>query len=170
MDPTIFIAVTSAAVVLQALIMVALYLAVRKAIAKIEGLSEEVRDKVLPPVVLAHAMLVDMRPKVETVIENLSESTTRIRAQVERLDATLTDAVERARLQVIRADEMVGHTMDRIEHTRDIVHSTVEKAVVSPVRQISGLVRGVSTGFEVFFGAKRRGRNGTGSAQDEMFI
>ena len=89
-----------------------------------------------------------------------------VRAQVVRIDAALTDVVDRTRLQVIRADEMVSHTMDKIEETGDMVRKTV----VSPVKHISGVVRGVSTGFEVFFGAKRRRRNGNGVSQDEMFI
>jgi len=45
--------------------------------------------------------------------------------------------VDRTRLQVIRADELLNRTMDRIEETTDVVHRTV----VSPVRQLSGLVQ-----------------------------
>lgn len=166
MDPTIYIVVSTAAIVLQALVLIAMFLAVRKVTAKVESLADDVQDKVLPMVSTAQSMLVELRPKIETVADNVAASTTTIRAQLQRIDATLTDAVDRARLQVIRADEMVNHTMDRLEETRDIVHH----AVVSPVRHISGVVRGVSTGFEVFFGGKRRRRNGNGASQDEMFI
>jgi hypothetical protein len=182
MDPTtIFIGVTAAAVVLQALILVAMYLAVRKIGAKVESLATEVQDNVLPkvsslasdmkvkvlPVVdTAHSMLLESRPKIEAAIADVSSTTAVVRAQVVRIDAALTDVVDRTRLQVIRADEMVSHTMDKIEETGDMVRRTV----VSPVKHISGVVRGVSTGFEVFFGAKRRRRNGNGVTQDEMFI
>jgi hypothetical protein len=39
------------------------------------------------------------------------------------------------------------------------------------VRQISGLVHGITTGFETFFGGRRYRRNGGSVApQDEMFI
>ena len=41
---TIWIAVTSSAVILQALIMLAMYLAMRKTSAKVEGLAEEVKN------------------------------------------------------------------------------------------------------------------------------
>ena len=166
MDPTIFIVVSTAAIVLQALVLVAMYFAMRKVSAKVESLITEVKDKALPTAVTVHSMLVELRPKVEAVVEDVSGTTAMVRAQLQRIDATLTDAIDRTRLQVIRADEMVNHTMDRLEETRDLVH----RAVVSPVRHISGVVRGVSTGFEVFFGAKRRRRNGNGVSQDEMFI
>jgi hypothetical protein len=180
MDSAIFIAI-AAAVVLQAMILVAMYLAVRKVGAKVEALATEVqggllpkvtalttqvKDTVLPAVGTAHAMLLELKPKVEAVADDIKSTTAIVRAQAVRIDATLTDIVDRTRLQVIRADEMVNRTMDKIEETGELV----KKTVVSPVRHISGVVRGVSTGFEVFFGGRRRRRNGNGATQDEMFI
>jgi hypothetical protein len=81
------------------------------------------------------------------------------------VDATLTDIVDRTRLQVIRADEFVNSTMDKLEETREVV----QKTVVSPVRQISGLMRGVGAGLEAFF-SRRRTRSSVSAPQDEMFI
>jgi hypothetical protein len=43
--------------------------------------------------------------------------------------------------------------------------------VISPLRQVNGLMSAISTGVEVFLGQKRRHRkNGRGVPQDEMFI
>lgn len=163
---TIFIAVTAAAVLLQAGILAGMFFAMRKTSAKVESLAEEVKTKVLPTAELAHSMLSDLRPKIETLVDNVSVSTTVLRTQMERVDATLTDIVDRTRLQVIRADEFVSNTMDKLEETRE----AVQRTVVSPVRQISGLMHGLSVGVEAFFG-RRRGRNsGSNVQQDEMFI
>jgi len=161
---TIFIAVTSAAVVIQAGILVAMYLAVRQTTARTEALASEVRTKVLPTVELAHSMLEDLRPKVESIVNNFSESSAVARNQMERLDATMGDLLDRARLQVIRADELVGRALDRVEETGDLV----SKTVVSPVRQVSGLLQGLTAGLEFFFSGRRRSRDG--AVQDEMFI
>jgi hypothetical protein len=162
---TIFIAVTAAAVVLQAGILAGMFFAMKKTSAKVESLAEEVKTKILPTAELAHSMITELRPKIETVMDNVSVSTTVLRTQLERIDATLTDIVDRTRLQVIRADEFVTGTMDKLEETREVVQRTV----VSPVRYLSGLAHGVSVGFESFFG-RRRGRNSVGVPQDEMFI
>ena len=162
----IFIAVTAAAVVIQAGILVALYLSVRQTSARIDALAAEVRTKVLPVAETAHSMLMQFRPRLETLVANVSESSTMVRNQMERLDATVSDAVDRARLQVIRADELLNRTLDRVESTTDIVHKTV----LSPVRQMSGLVQGITTGLEFLIGARRRQRNGVPVPQDEMFI
>jgi hypothetical protein len=163
---TIFIAVTSAAVVIQAGILVALYLAVRQSSARLEALANEVRGKVLPTVDMAQSMLTELRPRVETLVTNASESSTIVRNQLERLDATVNDVIDRARLQVIRADELLGRTLDRVEQTTEIV----QKTVVSPVRQVSGVFQGVMAGMEFLFAGKRRQRNSSPVAQDEMFI
>ena len=168
MDNTLliwFIAVTACAVLLQAGILAGMYFAMRKTSAKVESLAEEVKTRVLPTAELAHSMMSDLRPKIETLVDNVSVSTTVLRTQLERIDATLTDIVDRTRLQVIRADGFVTSTMDKLEETRE----SVQRTVVSPVRQISGLMHGLTVGVEAFFN-RRRSRNSPTVQQDEMFI
>jgi hypothetical protein len=162
----IFIGVTAAAVVIQAGILVALYLSVRQTSARMEAMATEVKTKVLPVAETAHSMLVEFRPQLQTLLTNVSESSTKIRNQIERLDAAVADAIDRTRLQVIRADELLNRTLDRVENTTNLVHKTV----VSPVRQFAGLVQGITSGVEFLIGAKRRRRNGVPVPQDEMFI
>jgi hypothetical protein len=162
----IFIGCTAAAVVIQAGILVAMYLALRQTSARMEALATEVRSKVLPAAETAYSMLTEFRPHLQTLVTNVSESSTMVRTQMERLDATVSDAIDRARLHVIRVDELLNRTLDRVESTTNLVHRTV----VSPVRQLSGLVQGITSGLEFLIGVKRRGRNGVPVPQDEMFI
>ena len=163
----IFIAVTTFAVVIQAGILVGLYLAVRRSTAKMETLATEFSSKALPTIETAQNMLVELRPKIEVLTANLSESTTVLRNQINRVDATVSDILDRTRLQVIRADKLLNRTMDRVEETSEVVHKTV----VSPLRQVSGFMTALTTGLEAFFGEKRRHpKNGMGVPQDEMFI
>jgi methyl-accepting chemotaxis protein len=167
----LFIALTGAAVVLQAGILAALYLAMRKSSARMEALAVEVKTKALPTLETAQAMLTELRPKLTIIADNLTEVTHSVRSQVERVDATVSDAVDRARLQVIRADELLSRTLDRVEETSDMVHQTV----VSPVRQFSGLIQGVTAGIEFLLGGRGRRNGGSREArrpvpQDEMFI
>jgi len=170
MDDTllkIFIAVTTFAVVAQAGILVGLYVAVRKSTARMEALATEVKSRVLPTVETAQNLMVELRPKIDVISNNLAESSDLVRNQLGRLDATVTDVLDRARLQVIRADELLNRTMDKVEETSEVVHKTV----ISPLRQVNGLMAAISTGVDVFLGQKRRHpRNGGGVPQDEMFI
>ena len=176
----IFIAVTSFAVLIQAGVLVALFLTARKTMTKMEALAEEVKGKGIPLIETVHATVVELRPKIEAIAArveaiagkveeiraNVSESSATVKNQISRIDATITDVVDRARLQVIRADELLGRTIDKVEETSEAVHRTV----TSPLRQVNGLVAAISTGFEVFVGQKKRPRNGSNVPQDEMFI
>ena len=163
----LFIICTAVAVMIQAGILVALFVAVRKTSGRIEALASDVTSKALPTMETAQQMLVTLRPRVEDIVANVEHSARMARGQVERLDATVSDIVDRTRLQVIRADELVNRTMDRVEETSDMVHRTV----ISPIRQLSGLMQGLSAGVEFFMGRKRRQpRDGMGVPQDELFI
>jgi len=168
---TIFIGVTAVAVLLQAGLLLGMYLAMRKTSTRLESLAEEVKTKALPTIDSAHALLNDIRPKIEVIAENLSVATSTVRGQLERVDATVNDVVDRARLQVIRADDLLNRTLDKVEETSEIVHKTV----VSPVRQVSGLIRGVTAGIEFLVGRHGRGNGRSRDVrrpvpQDEMFI
>ena len=168
---TIFIAVTAAAVVLQVFILLALYLAVRKLSARLESVVDETQSRVFPLLENAKSMQQDVkafleisRPKIDVILDNAAHVTTTARADVERVQATVNDLLDRLRLQVIRADEMVTRTMDRVEETSE----RVQHAVTAPVRQVSGIVQGISVGVGTFFSYQKRRRNGGPS--DEMFI
>ena len=168
---SLFIAVTGIAVLLQAAVLLAMYLAMRKSGQRMEELVGDVKTKLMPTVVEAQAMITALRPKIETIVENMSETTTTLRSEVRRVDATVNDAVDRARLQIIRADELLSRTLDRVEQTSDMVHKTV----ISPVKQLSGLVQGITTGLEFLFGSRNRRNGGSREErrpvpQDEMFI
>jgi methyl-accepting chemotaxis protein len=168
----LFIALTAIAVALQAGVLTALFLAVRKSSVRMEALATEVKTKALPALETAQEILAELRPKLTIIADNLAETTHSVRSQVERVDATVNDVVDRARLQIIRADELLSRTIDRVEETSDMVHNTV----VSPVRQVSGLIQGVAAGVEFLFGGRRSRKNGSSREarrpvpQDEMFI
>lgn len=168
---TVFIALTGLAVALQAGVLLAMYLTMRKSGERMEALAAEVKTKVLPTVEQANEFLTEIRPKLQVIADNLEDATTLMRDQVQRVDATVTDTVDRARLQIIRADELVSRTLDRVEETSDMVHKTV----ISPVRQLSGLMQGITVGLEFLFGNRARKNGGSREErrpvpQDEMFI
>jgi ElaB/YqjD/DUF883 family membrane-anchored ribosome-binding protein len=162
---TIFIIVAAIAIVVQMGVLIAMYFSMKKTSNRVEMLANEVQNRALPTLESAHALIVQSRPKVDLILDNLAETSTRLRGQVERVDDTLTDIVDRTRLQVIRADELVTRTMDRVEETTEFV----QHSVISPIRRASGVLQGIGAGLGFLLG-RRRGGNGVGLPQDEMFI
>lgn len=167
---TIFIAVTSAAVVLQMLIMAGMYFTVRKLSVRLRTVSDEVKTQALPLIDNVKSLQADVKrivetsaPKLELVLDNTAAITTTAHAGIGRVESTVNDMLDRARLQIIRADEMVTRAMDQVEETTEkVAHS-----VTSPVKHASGIMQGISTGFGAYFGQKRQRERGP---SDEMFI
>jgi hypothetical protein len=167
---TIFIAVTSAAVVLQMLILAGMYFTVRALSMHLKSAADEIKAQAFPLLENGKVMQAELKriletstPKVELVLDNASAITTTAHAGIGRIETTVNDILDRARLQVIRADEMVTRAMDSVEDTTEKVAHTV----TSPVKHANGLVQGITAGFGAYFGQKRK-RNGGPS--DEMFI
>ncbi len=175
---TAFIAVTAAAVVLQMIFLGIMAYTMRKLAARVEALADKVDDttgvvqaRVLPLLDQAKTVQEQVksfvetsRPQIETVIANLTQISTTARTTSERLQVTINDAIDRTRLQVIRGDEMITRTLNRVEETSD----KVQQSVMSPVRQVSGIIQGISAGVGVYFNQQKRRRNG--GPADEMFI
>ena len=162
----IFVAVTAAAVLLQAVLLLAMYLTMRKTTSRLESLAEQVQTNVMPVVRETSALLASSRGRIEEVVGDIASTTSMVRGQVERIDAALSDVIDRARLQVIRADEVVGRTLDRVDEVSEAVHHKV----ISPVRQLSGIVSGLTVGFDALFRRSRRRGNGSGVPEDELFV
>src|SRR5260370_33138529 len=107
----LFIAVTAIAVVVQAGILLGLYLSVRKSSAKIEALASEVLNSALPAVETALGMLGELRPKIEALTDNVSVSGTLGRKHFGHLDRVLSAALDSTRVLVMRPSCRVTGTL-----------------------------------------------------------
>jgi hypothetical protein len=158
----LFVGLTAFALLAQAAALFGMFVLLRKTTVRMEALTSDVTGKLLPMAETAHSTLLELRPRIESIVDNVNESSSIVRGQMQKLDSTLSELLDRGRLQVIRADEMVSRAMDRVEET---THS-VQKTVSIPVRQFSGIMKGVSAGLEYLITKRRREE----VPQDEMFI
>jgi len=163
----VFIVVTALAVVIQAGVLVSLYISVKKTSSRVESIAGDLQQRAVPALDAATAILNNSRGNLQTLTENLAATSTSLRNQVERVETTMGDIIDRTRLQVIRADEMVSRTLDRVEETSEFVQHTV----ISPVKQLAGLVSGLTVGLDAFF-RRRKGpqRSQPQTEDEELFI
>ena len=171
MDPAlkVFIYTAAVAMIAQMFIVLAVAIALARSRHRVERLFTEVHSRALPIFSSAETIINQSRGKIDLVMNNLVSTTGTLKAQMDHLDATVNDIVDRTRLQVIRADDIVTRTLDRVEETSEMVQNTV----VSPVRQISGIMQGVSAGLSVFFShnrGRRRRANARVTQDEELFI
>src|SRR5437899_3127575 len=165
---TTFVIATCLAVIIQAGILVALFLSVKKTGERMEAIANRVEVSVLPVLESTKVILEDATPKLKEITGNLAETTGTLRAQVSRMDATFNDVVDRTRLQVIRVDELVSRTIDKVEETTEMMQHTV----LTPMKQLSGLMQGLSVGIGAYLSRRRKAAmEAAGASEDEeMFI
>lgn len=162
----IFIGVSSAAIVIQAGLLLAMYKTTKRTSERFELLATEIRTKALPAVESVQTLIADNKGRVEEIIGNLADASSTARSQLLRIDATLSDALDRTRLQVMRVDELTTSTLDKVEETTAIL----QHSVVGPVRRINGVISGLSAGLGMFVGARRVRKNGPRAGEEDMFI
>jgi ABC-type transporter Mla subunit MlaD len=165
---TVFVAVTSAAVVLQMGILLALYLTVRRSTAQMESIALDMQRRVTPLIENTRDVLADATPKLRELTANLAEASASLRKNSATLGDIAVDMAARTRNKVARADDMLSRTLERVEKTT----GAVQNSVMSPVRHVSGILQGISVGIGAFRNQKREVRNERQrSADDEgMFI
>ena len=167
---TAFVIATCLAVIIQAGILLGMFISMKKTSERMEALAKRVEEKALPVLESTRVILEDTAPKLKEITANLAEVSGTIKTQVNRMDATFNDAVDRTRLQVIRVDELVSRTIDKVEETTEMVQHTV----LAPMKQLTGVIQGLSVGVGAFLNRRRKAAMEAAAAgradDDEMFI
>lgn len=155
-----FVVVTGLAVSLQAIILLLIFVAVRKAAKAIRDEAENLRTSIMPVIfdtrdliantqgaladsqaLLANAQgfVTRVTPRIESATADIVEITHRLREQTAEMQSSALEIMDRVRRQSIRADEMFSHLLDTLEYAGGFVAEAVSK----PVRQVSGILRSV---------------------------
>lgn len=160
-NPTILIAilaVTGAAVVLQTLILFALYLTARKAARTLGTAAGELRESALPTLKTTREFLERSRvvldsiaPNIESGAKDFAEIAGKVRAQTDTAQSTITEIVDRVRSQAERLDHQLTSALDAVDRASEYVN----QAVVGPMRQLSNLLAGVRAGMNSLRGGPR---------------
>jgi methyl-accepting chemotaxis protein len=169
-NPTMlaFVIVAAVAIVLQMVILLFLYLAIRQSTSRLEAIAGRLEEQSSPILETSRAILEDAQPKIAAITSNLAESTALVRTHVGDFGEVTGEIVERARLQAARLDDLISDTVDKIEATADVV----QNSVLSPIRRVQALIQAVSAGVG-FLRANRSRRKSSGNStedDEEMFI
>jgi len=167
----IFVAVTSVAVVLQAIIMLGMFITMRKTMARTQALQEQLNQQALPAVKKVRTLVDESTPKLESAVSHVTESAELLRAQVGKIDDAVSEIVELVRARAAEAGDLASRTMGRVDQTAAAVQATVNL----PLRRFAGLVEGLVAAINHLATAKTaRRQSGTEGAQrapsEDMFI
>lgn len=140
------IGVAALALLMQTIILLALYRGVSKATQSMKEEIEELRSSVTPildttrqVVGTTRELMVRLTPKVEATVVDVAELARGLRVQAADVEAATEEILERVRKLTERIDGMFSGTLDAV----DKAGAFVTEAVGKPLRQLSGLLAAV---------------------------
>lgn len=166
------------AVLLQTIILLAMFVTMRKVISAIREEAESLRTLVMPVIYDAQEILASSRvslahsqelfansqkllinaqgflarvsPKIESTAGDVAEITRVLRRQSIEMQYSTLAIMERVRMQSDRVDGMVTNLLDTVDRAGGFVNDVVS----TPVRQISGVLRSAKAIIESLRGSR----------------
>ncbi len=149
----VFTAVTAAGVLLQAFVLLAIFIAIRRSSSELQKTLNEVKEKAMPAIESAQSLLDDVSPKLKTATSNLSEVSEVLRSQASHVNVTVESLLDKTNAQINRVDEMVTATFNALSHAS----RAIETAIGLPARRITGMLHGLRVGVDVLLGRRAGG-------------
>lgn len=163
---TLFIIIAAAAVALQALAMLGIYVAVRRIRGEVAGIRSDIKEWLDPLTQSINEIVGDSRVPLRTVVSDLAEVSHVLRQRTNNVDEVFDELIAKFQLQVRRVDQTIADVLEMVQKTT----TTVQRNVVAPVLEVSALLKGLKVGLD-FFVSRRRESQAREVAQDEqMFI
>jgi methyl-accepting chemotaxis protein len=159
----VFTAVTAAGVVMQALVLLGMLFAVKAAMARLDDVTKQAQEHALPALATARHFLEEVSPKLKVAAQNVLEVSETLKHESTHVTGAVDELLKKAEVQVDRVDEMVTGTLDSIAYAT----ATVQRAVVSPMRQVGAVLSGLRAGFDVL---RSKDRNSHEGADGDHFV
>lgn len=164
---TIFVPLTGLAVLLQASVLLGIFLTVRKAVSKAREEGGEFRGKLEPVLdtmkelmeitkgllASSQGLIAKLGPRLESAAVEMDAMVQDLHAQASRLQASIDEVALKARHQADRVDGMATSLLNGLER----LGSFVNEAVAVPIRQINGVVAAAKAVVETLSAPAPRG-------------
>ena len=148
----VFVAVTALAVVLQAIILILLFVQLRRTAARVEQTVADLNTKVTPLVSRVQLLVEEISPRITGIVADASEITRLARGEAQKVDRVLSEALERLRMQIIHVDHILTGAMEALEEAG----SRLRQSVWTPVVKATALLRGVQAGIDFLRTVRQR--------------
>ena len=147
-----FVMVTALAIVLQAIILIALFIQLRKTAARIEQIVGDLNTKLSPLISRVQILVEDVSPRLTGIVADASEIVRLARGEAQKVDRILSEALERLRMQLIHVDHILTGAMEAVEEAG----SHLRQTVWGPVVKATALIRGIQAGIDFFRTVRQR--------------
>jgi uncharacterized protein YoxC len=136
--------VVALAILGQTILLLAIFVVVRKTATSVKEQLEDVRSAAMPIIYNTRELFKRVAPRVEDTAADLAAMAHGLRTQTEDIQNSATEALEKIRLQTSRLDHMVTSIFDAVDRATNFVTETVAK----PVRQLNTILASAKSVLE----------------------
>ena len=154
----IFSLVAAAALIVQVVILTALFFQLRKTTDKMNRLVGDLHSRVGPILTRVQILLDDTQPKISGMVSDASHIVYLARGQAQKVDRVFTDAADRLRGQLLHADRILTAALETVEDAG----SKFKSGFWAPVQKASALLQGIKVGLDIL-----RSRRKSSSKREE---
>ncbi len=165
----IFSLVAAAALVVQVVILTALFFQLRRTTENVNRLVGDLHSRVGPILTRVQILLDDTQPKISSMVNDASHVVYLARGQAQKIDRVFTDAADRLRGQLVHADRILTGTLEAVEDAG----SRFKHSFWRPVQKASALVQGIKVGLDLLRSRRKKGPSGDEpreQQEEELFI
>ncbi len=141
----VFIVVASVAIVVQAAMLTALFLQMKRLSERLERFTGDLESRLTPILSRVQIFLEDTQPKISEMVADAAHVVYLARAQAQKVDRVFTEASDRLRGQLVRADRILTGAMEAMEDAG----SKFTHSVWRPVQKVSALMQGIKVGIDL---------------------
>ena len=164
----IFSIVAAVALVVQVVILTALFFQLRRTTENMNRLVGELHSRVGPILTRVQILLDDTQPKISSMVNDASHIVYLARGQAQKIDRVFTDAADRLRGQLVQVDRILTGTLEAVEDAG----AKIKHSFWRPVQKASALVQGIKVGLDILRSRRRRrqGDEPREQQEEELFI
>ena len=163
----VFVIVAAVAILLQAAILVGMFLQMRRTMDRMERFTAELELRLTPILSRVQLLLDDTQPRISEMVADAAHVVYLARGQAQKVDRLFTDASDRVRGQLVRADRILTGALEAVEDAGVKFNNNIWK----PMHKASALVQGIRVGLDLL--RSRRGRRNSDPSverEEELFI
>jgi uncharacterized protein YoxC len=142
----VFVALTGVAVLMQACVLLGIFLSLKKTAKAVENVTGDLKATVIPFVHTTRELMERISPQITTISAGLAELTELVHKESKGVSVSFSEIMARVSRQTARLDSMLTVGLDKVERTAGVL----ETAVAVPVRQANGIFAAVKAIVETY--------------------
>ena len=158
--------VAAVALVVQVIILGALFFELRRTTEKVNNLVGDLQNRVGPLLTRVQILLDDTQPKITEMVADASHVVYLARGQAQKMDRVLTEASDRLRGQLVHADRILAGALEAVEETG----AKMRQGLWRPMQKASAVVTGIRVGLDLLRSRRAPRRSEEAQHEEELFI